>query len=147
MTQSWCQQIFYECKKSTVLLIKRETFYWKKKTYERWIMILKIQSLYGQSKLVLVSNSIKIGLPLKELQETRDTLNIKRKLKNLWEDCCCCYFIYFIIFIMHGKHIAREAYLESPQKYMMELFEKELMILSLKLFSQKKLYHRCLTLF
>ena len=34
---------------------------------------------------------------------------------------------------MHGKHIAREAYLESPQKYMMELFCES----STKLFWQK----------
>ena len=45
---------------------------------------------------------------------------------------------------MHEKHIAREAYLESSQRYMIELFGKELMILSLRLFLQKKPYHRCL---
>ena len=45
---------------------------------------------------------------------------------------------------MHEKHIAREAYLEFPQRYM-TFFAKELMILNLKLFLQKKLYHRCLT--
>ena len=33
-----------------------------------------------------------------------------------------CYFIYVIIVRVHEKHIAREVYLESPQRYMMELF-------------------------
>ena len=32
------------------------------------------------------------------------------------------FFIYVIIFTMHEKHIAREPYLESPQRYMMKLF-------------------------
>ena len=52
------------------------------------------------------------------------------------------YFIYVIILTMHEKQIARVEYLEYPQRYMMMLFcerLKELMIFSLKLFSQTKL--------
>ena len=46
---------------------------------------------------------------------------------------------------MHGKHIARDAYSESPQEYMMELLCERGNDFMPKAVSQKKLYHRCLT--
>ena len=48
---------------------------------------------------------------------------------------------------MPEKHIAREAYLESPQRYMMELFCKRANDFKPSAVFSKKLYHRCLTLF
>ena len=130
-------------------LDKRGNFQLKKqnkKTYGRWLNYFNNSKFILRPdfckqffmQIVLQNGSVKtsfgkwmylkISLLLKELQGTRDTLYMKRQLKNLWADCCCClpscYFIYAIIFTMYRKHIAREAYLESPQKYTMELFCK-----------------------
>ena len=49
-------------------------------------------------------------------------LAIERIAGNQRYGVSSCCFIYIIIFTMHEKQTAREAYLESPQRYMMELF-------------------------
>ena len=45
------------------------------------------------------------------------------------------FVVSLVIFTMYEKHMAREAHLESPQRYMMEVFRERV---SLELFSQKK---------
>ena len=58
--------------------------------------------------------------------------------KNSWkffEQIVTVACFHVILFTMHEKHIAREVYLEHPQRYMMTF--------SIGQFWEKKLYHRC----
>ena len=128
----------------------------KKRHIDDGNYISKLQSLYlGQisasSELVRnmfqncsVETSFSKGMyfqivfSLRILQEIRDMLYIKKYLK-IFEQIVKVVYLYVILFIIHEKNIAREAYLESPQRYMMEFFlQKELMAFKLLIIFAKK---------
>ena len=79
-----------------------------------------------------------IVLSLRILQEIRDMWYIKNTWK-IFEQIVTVVYLYVILFIIHEKHISREAYLESPQRYMIGFFlRKELVVFKLfTIFSKK----------
>ena len=116
MAQSWYQQLCLWMQEKHCSLDKARNFFKKKHMGDGWC-ILKIQSLYWDQisassvfvRIVLYNRSVetsfdkqmylKIGLPLIELQETRDILYIKSNLKT-FEQTVAAVFLHVILFTL-----------------------------------------------
>ena len=92
---------------------------------------------------------VQIGLSLWKLQGNRDILYIKNscKIAKLIDTIVYVHIKHVAKEETHDKFLARKKYLETSPRFVMSFFVKRVKDFYLKLFLQKKIYHRCFAWF